>query len=177
MPACQRCSSGTIRIALDDHSLGVVEQYLPRHAAEELERSDQPIAPVLELLGASKANEGRAGKAQRRYEREQSIATATNDGEVRLHPQAWLGLEAHHGIGSNNLERPHVRFELADAADVSFSSNLTQQHRRRNPIRSRLLDALEQLGLEGIELARPRCARPVTYIPGLSQVLAHRVPR
>src|SRR5690606_12971184 len=115
-------------------------------------------------IGVRETNEGGAAVAERGHEGKQSITAATDRREVRLHLQARRGLKAHHRITANRLERPDECLELADPAGVTGRLNLAHQHRRRDPVRARLLDALEQIGLEGIELAGPRCARPVLHL-------------
>src|SRR5690606_8856109 len=174
MPAMQLRPVG---IALEDHRLGVIEQHLTRYTPEVLEGRGQSIAPVLELLRVSEANEGRSAVAERGDECEQAIAPATDRREVRLHLQARLGLKPYDRIGTNRLEWADICLELADPAGVARRLDLAQQDRRRNPVWTRLLDALEQMGLEGIELAGPRFARPVLHLHRTTQVLAHRVTR
>src|SRR5690606_3800983 len=150
---------------------------LARHTAEVLEGRDQPIAPVLEPLRVREPNEGRSAVAERGDECEQAIAPATDRREVRLHLQARLGLKPYDRIGTNRLEWADICLELADPAGVARRLDLAQQDRCRNPVWTRLLDALEQMRLEGIELAGPRFARPVLHLHRTTQVLAHRVTR
>src|SRR5690606_19461902 len=119
--------------------------HLARHTAEVLEGRDEPIAPVLEPLRVREANEGRSAVAERRDECEQSIAPATDRREVRLHLQARLGLKSYDRIDTNRLEGTDICLELADPARVTLRLDLSHQDRRRNPVRTRLLDALEQI--------------------------------
>src|SRR5690606_4452991 len=104
-------------------------------------------------------------------------APATDRREVRLHLQARLGLKPYDRIGTNRLEWADICLELADPAGVARRLDLAQQDRRRNPVWTRLLDAIEHIGLEGIELAGPRFARPVLHLHRTTQVLAHCVTR
>ena len=67
MPAMQ---AGSIGVALDDDALGVVEQNLPRHAAEVVEGIDQSIATVDKLLSTCESHERGAIETRRRHERE-----------------------------------------------------------------------------------------------------------
>jgi hypothetical protein len=167
-----------VAVPLGHDGAHVVVQHLARHAAEGEEGVLVTRQQRLQPLVGDELGVGRAAPAQRRHEHRQPLRPAPDGRPVHLHLLAGRGLEARHGLGRQRRSEPrHVLLEDAVAAPIAPLAQLPQQRHRRQPLRRGRRDALRDVRLEAVQLARPRRPCPVPRHPRVAQVATHRVPR
>jgi hypothetical protein len=171
-------STATVAVPLDDDRAHIVVQHLARHAAKREERVLVRLDQRFDPLVGDELDIGGPAPAQRRHEHREPVCAAPDDRPVHLHLFARLGLEADDGRGRLlGPQRAGEHLQHRVAARIAALAQFHQQHARGDPLRGRSAQPFDHIGLERIELRRPRRARLIPARLFVAQIAPHRVPR
>jgi hypothetical protein len=132
----------------------VIEQHVPRHAAELHERLAHAPDQRLGVLAFGEPYPARSAEGQRRRERRQRLATAPDHGGVGLHLLTRCRLEAHHRLGPS-----------PPSAELTNASSCVSSPESPRPVISRSSTTA------GIDCGRAASIRAGTYGSNVSSLV------